>query len=136
MTLVLNEELQTLLKEVRAKRNFNPEEWIEKKCTLFNEYMKKCGLKGCVVNVSGGIDSSVTAALIHHASKMPGSPITKLAGIAQPIHSTANIQGNAFILAEHLKLDLLTIDQTAIFDQLAPLVESTVSFFFQLLPLN
>ena len=72
MALALNEELKTLLKGVREKRNFDPEKWIEKKCTLFNEYMKKSGLKGCVVNISGGIDSSVTAALVHHASKMPG----------------------------------------------------------------
>ena len=60
--------------------------------------------------------------------RFKGSPITKLLGIAQPIHSTANIQGNAYILAEHLKLEMAVIDQTPIFDQLAPLVESAVSF--------
>ena len=72
MTLVLNDELRNELKKIREERKFVPKDWIEKKCTMFNEYLTKCGLKGVVINLSGGIDSSVTAGLCHYASKMPG----------------------------------------------------------------
>jgi len=126
MVLVFNEELKSLLASVRAKRNFNAKKWIEEKCTKFNEYLKKCGLRGIVINLSGGIDSSVTAALCKYASKMEGSTIEKILCLAQPIHSTASIQGNAYVLAKALDLELVTVDQTAIFDQLAPLVENAI----------
>lgn len=48
--------------------------------------MTKCGLKACLVSVSGGVDSAVTYALMCEAAKLPGSPIKKVLGIAQPIH--------------------------------------------------
>ena len=51
-----------------------------------NEYMKKSGLKGCVISVSGGIDSAVTYALCLEAAKLPASPIKRVLGIAQPVH--------------------------------------------------
>jgi len=127
MALSLNSELLEGLKKIRQQRNFDPKDWIEKKCTMLNEYFTKCGLKGVVINLSGGIDSSVTAGLCHYASKMPGSPIQKIVCLAQPIHSTASIQGNAFILAKHLNLTICTVDQTAIFDQLAPLIENAIN---------
>lgn len=40
--------------------------------------MRQCGLKACVVSVSGGIDSAVTFALMSHAKKQEGSPIEKV----------------------------------------------------------
>ena len=43
---VLHPKLIDSLKKVREQRAFNPEEWIEKKSDLFNDYMKRCGLKG------------------------------------------------------------------------------------------
>ena len=53
----LNAELQKELELVRKKRNFVPKAWIEQKTTMFNQYMKSSGLKACVVNLSGGVDS-------------------------------------------------------------------------------
>ena len=78
--------IKALLDHVRAKRNFNPTKWIEDKCKMFNEYLQKAGLHGAVINMSGGIDSSVTAALCIHASQMENSPLKRILGIAQPIH--------------------------------------------------
>ncbi|KAH7821635.1 putative NAD+ synthase [Monocercomonoides exilis] len=123
----LHEDLKKALQIIREKRNFKPEEWIEAKCKMFNEYMKKAGLKGCVINMSGGVDSSCTAALCIHAMKMEGSPIKKVIGIAQPIHSTASIQQRAFDVAKAIGLEMITVDQTKIYDDLAPLVESPLS---------
>lgn len=40
--------------------------------------MKKCGLKACVVSVSGGVDSAVTLGLMKYASEMKDSPIQKV----------------------------------------------------------
>ncbi len=76
----LHPDLAEKLKQVRAKRGFNANDWIEKKSQMFNDYMQKCGLKACLVNVSGGIDSSVTLALLKHAQKMANSPIQRVVG--------------------------------------------------------
>jgi NAD+ synthase (glutamine-hydrolysing) len=48
--------------------------------------MRKCGLKACVVNLSGGVDSAVTLGLMKRAASMPGSPIERVLAVAQPIH--------------------------------------------------
>lgn len=45
---------------------------------MFNTYMCECGLKACVVSVSGGIDSAVTMALMSHAKRQENSPIEKV----------------------------------------------------------
>ncbi|KAL7722717.1 NH(3)-dependent NAD(+) synthetase [Entamoeba marina] len=118
--------LKQQLDIIRAKRNFVASEWIEKKCTMLNDYFKQCGLKGIVINCSGGIDSSVTVALCSHAQKMPGSPIQKILCLAQPIHSTSSIQNKAFIICEHLGVEIKTLDQTTVFDSLVNLVNEGI----------
>lgn len=119
-------KMKQQLDVIREKRAFNPEEWIDKKCKMLNKYFSDCGLKGIVISCSGGIDSSVTAALCVRAQKMEGSPIKKIIPLAQPIHSTVSIQDRAFILCKHLGLEIKTIDQTKIFDQLSELITSSV----------
>ena len=117
--------MQKQLDIVREKRNFDASKWVEQKCKMLNEYMSKSGLKGCVLNCSGGIDSSVTLALIKHASKMENSPIKRIIAIAQPIHSTASIQNKAYIISKHLDVEIFTIDQTEIFDKLENLCRTS-----------
>lgn len=85
----LHPELAAALQKYRQARHFLPEPWIEAKCTKLNDYMRKCGLKGCVTSVSGGVDSAVVVALCERAKRMPGSPILKNIGVCQPIHSSA-----------------------------------------------
>jgi len=107
-------QLLDKLAEVRAKRAFNPKAWVDKKTDMFNDYMRKSGLKACVVSVSGGIDSSVTLALMKHAQSKPGSPIQRVLGIAQPIKSTEKIWKRALLLKEALKVEVIIVDQSEI----------------------
>jgi NAD+ synthase (glutamine-hydrolysing) len=51
---------------------------------MFNDYMRKCGLKACVISVSGGIDSAVIMALSAYAQKQEGSPIEKVINETKP----------------------------------------------------
>jgi NAD+ synthase (glutamine-hydrolysing) len=124
---IMHPDLQRALKEDRARRNFNPKAWIEKKTDILNEYARKNGLKATVVNVSGGIDSAVTIALASYAMAKEGSPLKRVVGIAQPIHSTENIWKRALELGEAFKnVEIKTVDQTAVYDLLNQTVESSI----------
>lgn len=120
-------DFQELLERLRAKRAFKVEDWIEKKCEMFNDYMRKCGLKACVVSVSGGVDSTCTLALVLHAQKQQNSPIQKILGIAQPIHSTASIQNRAFEAATALGAEIITVDQSDLHTQLVSKVKAALN---------
>jgi hypothetical protein len=50
--------------------------------------MAKHKLSGCVVNLSGGIDSAVTLGLMKYAMEMKDSPVKRILSVAQPIHSS------------------------------------------------
>mmetsp|Transcript_11152 Transcript_11152/g.45415 ORF Transcript_11152/g.45415 Transcript_11152/m.45415 type:complete len:298 (-) Transcript_11152:94-987(-) len=117
-------DLLNLLKAARERRNFKVDEWIDQKTDMLNEYMKKCGLKACVVSVSGGIDSACTLGICLAAKAKPGSPIEKVLGIAQPIKSTASIWQRALECRETMGADIVVVDQTEIFPQLASIVET------------
>eukprot|EP00766_Chilomastix_caulleryi_P004525 gnl/Chilomastix_caulleri/5776.p2 GENE.gnl/Chilomastix_caulleri/5776~~gnl/Chilomastix_caulleri/5776.p2 ORF type:complete len:60 (-),score=9.79 gnl/Chilomastix_caulleri/5776:165-344(-) len=56
--------------------------------------------------------------------KAPGSPIKKLLGITQPIHSTAKIQNRAYLL-KHMG-EIVEVDQADVFDILSPRVEKAI----------
>ena len=120
----MHKELLELLQQIRKIRGFDPEKWVEEKVKMVNEYFKKSGMKSVVINMSGGVDSSVTFALLSRAMKQPGSPIKKLLGITQPIHSTAKIQNRAYLLKD--MGEIVEVDQTAVFDMLRPMVEKVV----------
>lgn len=72
----LCDELNEVIKNIRKKRDFNPERYIKEKTDLLNAYMKKCNLDACVVAVSGGIDSAITLGLVMRA--MEKSDIIKI----------------------------------------------------------
>jgi len=119
----LNPQLTQALEKVRVARNFVVAEWVDTKCKMLNANMKKCGLENCVVSVSGGVDSAATLALLKHAQKMEGSPIKRVLGIAQPIHSTAKIQNRAYELCQSLGAECFTVDQTSLHTQLSEIVQ-------------
>ena len=119
-------QLAAKLEEVRAERKFDVAEWVQKKCEMLNSYMSRSGLKGCVVNCSGGIDSAVTLLIIQKASQMEGSPIKRCIGILQPIHSTASIQDRGEELCKAKGIEYIRVDQTQVFDMLHPLVEEAL----------
>jgi NAD+ synthase (glutamine-hydrolysing) len=122
----LHQDLQKKLEAYRAKRAFDPKKWANQKCQMFNDYMKKCGLKACLVSLSGGVDSAVTLAMMKHASKQDGSTIEKVLGVAQPIHSSAWALNRAKEAAKELGAELVSVDQTDLHCQLQKLVDTAV----------
>eukprot|EP00764_Aduncisulcus_paluster_P005363 gnl/Carplike_NY0171/1911_a2587_1045.p1 GENE.gnl/Carplike_NY0171/1911_a2587_1045~~gnl/Carplike_NY0171/1911_a2587_1045.p1 ORF type:complete len:317 (-),score=90.72 gnl/Carplike_NY0171/1911_a2587_1045:97-1047(-) len=122
MKLGLHPELKDMLMEYRKERSFNAKEWIDKKVEATNEYFALHGLSGACINVSGGIDSAVTLALLKKASMVPGSPLKKVLGIAQPIHSTATIQDRAYVAGKAAGVEIITVDQSSLEDRLSSIV--------------
>lgn len=53
-------QLRRELEGVRERAAFSPRRWIDGKVAKLNEYLRTNRLSGCVVSVSGGIDSAVT----------------------------------------------------------------------------
>ena len=122
----LTAPLNATLTLMRAMRKFVPKEWIEEKCTMLNDYIRKAGLKACAISVSGGVDSAVMYGLCMNASKQPGSPIQRVVGVAQPIHSTASIWKRALELPAAFGGEVITVDQTALHTQLDTLVSNAM----------
>lgn len=122
----LNDDLNAKLAEIRAKRNFDPKSWVEKKITMFNDFMRHAGLKGCTISVSGGVDSAVSFGLMSLAAKQEGSPIERVMGVAQPIHSTEKVWKRALELEQAFGNPVKVVDQTALHDQLRELVDNSV----------
>jgi len=88
--------LRRVLGAIRTERAFDPASWVQERTEALNSYMRGTGLRACVVNLSGGLDSAVTLALACHAASLPGSPITRILGLLQPIESTPEIQNRAY----------------------------------------
>jgi NAD+ synthase (glutamine-hydrolysing) len=125
--LSLHPDLEKALKQDRARRNFSAKAWIEKKTDILNEYARKNGLKGTVVSISGGVDSAVTIALASRAMTKENSPLKRVLGVAQPIHSTEKIWKRALELGDAFKnIEVKIVDQTAVYDQLSKLVDDSI----------
>ncbi|KAG9393924.1 NAD synthetase [Carpediemonas membranifera] len=124
----LHPALQQALEEYRKERGFDAKAFVERKCTMFNEYMSQHGLRAAVVSTSGGVDSAVTLGLAAYASKMPDSPIAKVLAIAQPIHSTAKIQNRAYDVAKAFGVEIVTVDQSKVHTEVCGLVQDALGF--------
>lgn len=123
---ILHPQLASAVEKYRIQRNFKPEVWLNEKCERLNDYMKTCGLQGCITSVSGGIDSAVVLALCTRAMKIPGSPIKKNIGLCQPICSSAwSLERGKENIAS-CKATEVVVDQTKLHFDLAKLVESAV----------
>ena len=107
-----NSTLDGYLKTYRASRAFNPKAWADDKCAKFNEYLKKHGLSGAVVAVSGGVDSACTLALMKHTMDMPDSSLKKMLAINQPIHSSDWALNRSKELCEAMGTECIVVDQT------------------------
>ena len=100
------------LKTYRTSRAFNPSVWADEKCSKFNEYLKKHGLSGAVVAVSGGVDSACTLALMKHTMSLPDSSLKKILAINQPIHSSDWALNRSKELCEAMGVECIVVDQT------------------------
>ena len=72
----------------------------------------------CSVSVSGGIDSAVTLGLMKHAMEMKDSPIKRVLGISQPIHSSQWAYDRAMECGKALGVEMIVVDQSSVFDSL------------------
>ena len=70
------------------------------------------------VSVSGGVDSAVTLGLMKYAMNMENSPIQRILGISQPIHSSKWAYDRAIECANALGVEIVVVDQTPVFDSL------------------
>ena len=70
------------------------------------------------MSVSGGVDSAVTLGLMKYAMQMKDSPIQKILGISQPIHSSQWAYDRAVECGKALGVEIIVVDQTPVFDSL------------------
>lgn len=89
----LHKDIQNLLDNYQAIKNFNANDYIEAKARLLNAYMIKFGLKSCVVAVSGGIDSAAVLGIVSYASKLLNSPIKKILPVCLPVSHSIGATG-------------------------------------------
>uniref|UniRef100_A0A7S4KII8 NAD/GMP synthase domain-containing protein n=1 Tax=Paramoeba aestuarina TaxID=180227 RepID=A0A7S4KII8_9EUKA len=122
----LHPDLQKQLTILRKKKNFDAKEWVDKKVKILNDYYTKHNLSGCVINLSGGVDSSCTAALCKKASLQPNSPIKRIIGISQPIHSTQAHTNRAKETAEAIGVEFAVCDQSKVHDDLKQILDGAL----------
>lgn len=125
-------ELTHLLHDLREADGFDAKQYADAKAAKLNRYLLKSRLKGCVVAVSGGVDSALVLALVHHASKQPGSPIERIVPVLLPVYSkgAATNQDVATSRGKELCADLglvpVAIDLTAAHAATKALVDSAM----------
>jgi NAD+ synthase (glutamine-hydrolysing) len=102
-------ELKAHLQDYRKVRNFNVDEWVTKKITSLNNYMKQYNLSTCVIGCSGGIDSAATFALCMKAKEMDGSPIKHIVPVLMPMYpSKSKTYNRAVELCNYFKVTPFT----------------------------
>lgn len=119
---MLTRQLQEYLDIYRKDKGFNCEQFIKNKTIKLVEYFKKNGLHGCVIAVSGGVDSAVVYALCKYAQKLYPDVIHKVQPINIPIHSSSWALERSTELCKKFGDNVVVIDQSPIFDQIADLV--------------
>ena len=91
------------------------EKWLQ------NE-VKSAGASGIILGLSGGIDSSVLAALSREALGHEG-----VLGVIMPCHSIKNDEDDAVLLAETLNVKYMRVDLSDTFDALCSSIGSEIS---------
>ena len=119
----LPENLKVYLNEYRKERGFNPELKSIEISKKLSDYMNKCGLSGCVISVSGGVDSAVTYKLAKFAQELYPDIIKKVVPISQPIHSSDWALNRAQEVCKTCNEEPVVIDGTSLFDQTMTIVE-------------
>jgi NAD+ synthetase len=100
----LHRELSDRLMQFRDQRQFDVSDVFSVKVKLLNNYMRSSNLSGCVVGISGGIDSAVVLSLVVGASEQPDSPIKKIIPLLLPALKTDGVTGQSDSLNRGLEL--------------------------------
>lgn len=114
------------LASYRRQTAFDPEEWIHSKCILLDKYLETHCISGVVLSVSGGVDSSVTLALLKRTMDLPNSHLKKIVALSQPIHSSKWALERATEVCDALGIPLTIIDQSQIHTDLTNLFEKAM----------
>lgn len=59
--------LQSILDDIRKKKNFNASNYLRYKCFALNSYLRKHDIDTVIIGISGGIDSAVTLGILNEA---------------------------------------------------------------------
>jgi NAD+ synthase len=89
------------------------EDWI-------GEELQKASASGCVIGLSGGIDSAVTAALLRRACGKDD-----MLALIMPCHNDAEDERDARVVAEALDIPIKKIDITEAYDLLTGVIEAS-----------
>lgn len=129
---IMSDKLVEVLKDIRSNRNFNASSYIDEKAELLNQYMNKCGLKACVVAISGGIDSAIVLGIVKKASEKVNSPIKKIIPMLLPILKSVGVTNQVDAtkrgkeLCESLGLKPYIVDLTSVNEEIRRCVEPVV----------
>ena len=92
-------------------KEFDAKKTAERIILFIQDYYKKNNLKGAVIGLSGGKDSSVVAGLF---TKALGSE--NVHGLWLPCHSKETDKNDAYELANHLGIEISEFDLTNLYD--------------------
>ncbi len=126
----LHPEIIVLLAELRARRNFNAEEYVKAKVHIINTYFHKAGLQSAVVAVSGGIDSAVVLSLVARAQKESDGPIKRIVPLTLPVFKSTYTTGQesatsrAKEVIEHNNLTPIVYDLTKAYEVLKQTIDT------------
>jgi NAD+ synthetase len=128
----IERDLIDYIEFIRKKNAFNSALYITKKSALLNEYMRSYNLQGCIVGVSGGIDSAVVLGLIQFAKKQKDSPITSVLAVPMPTFSDGSSnQKDALARGREVcrtfSVAPTVLDLTCIHSELKKLVDSALA---------
>ena len=126
---LMSDKLIEILTNIRSNRNFNANDYIDKKADLLNHYMNKCGLKACVVAISGGVDSAIVLGIVKRASEKENSPIKKIIPMLLPILKSTGVTNQAEAtkrgkeLCDSLGLKPYIVDLTSVNEEIRNCLE-------------
>lgn len=128
----ISSQLKEVLENIRFKRNFNDNDYIDKKANLLNAYMRKSNLSACVIAISGGIDSAVVLGIVKKAAEKENSPIKRIIPMLLPILKSTGVtnQEDATLrgkeLCDALGVEPYIVDLTSVNNEIRNSLEPVI----------
>lgn len=135
-TFPLTPILKIMLNRYREDRAFDPKRYLDIKLNLLYQYFNQTNLRAAIIGISGGIDSSVTLAILKSLQKMNSSPLKKIIPICLPFYNCEGATGQidaaskAKKIVEYLGLNLehVLIDLGPIHKKIYELISAYFDF--------